>query len=187
MVLNYLFLAISSSIDSLGIGLTYGIKNTKITILAKLIIFIVTFFVSVISIYFGNLLKYFLPDFFMNYLGSIILVFMGIFMCFQSIKDKKSLKSSNKKIQIHESEKIYLLFIKCLGITIKIIKNPNSSDLDHSNTIDAKEAFFLSLALSLDIFCIGLGFSILDNFSFVFPFIVSYFQLLFLSLRKFFW
>ena len=44
MVLNYLFLAISSSIDSLGIGLTYGIKNTKITILAKLIIFIVLYY-----------------------------------------------------------------------------------------------------------------------------------------------
>ena len=30
-----LFLAISSSIDSFGIGITYGIRNTKISNLAK--------------------------------------------------------------------------------------------------------------------------------------------------------
>ena len=50
MLLNYLILAISSSIDSLGIGITYGIKNTKITVLARLILFIVAFLVSTISI-----------------------------------------------------------------------------------------------------------------------------------------
>ena len=32
MFINSLILAISSSIDSLGIGITYGIKNTKITV-----------------------------------------------------------------------------------------------------------------------------------------------------------
>lgn len=35
MLLNCIILAISSSIDSLGIGITYGIKNTKIFLLVK--------------------------------------------------------------------------------------------------------------------------------------------------------
>ena len=39
MLLNAFILAISSSIDSLGIGITYGIKNTKISYLGKLILF----------------------------------------------------------------------------------------------------------------------------------------------------
>ena len=35
MLINSIILAISSSIDSLGIGITYGIKNTKISSKAK--------------------------------------------------------------------------------------------------------------------------------------------------------
>ena len=51
-------------------------------------------------------------------------------------------------------QKVYSFFIEFLGITIKIIKNPISSDLNNSNVIEPKEALFLSLALSLDSFCI---------------------------------
>lgn len=82
-------------------------------------------------------------------------------------------------------ETIFSFFIRFLGITIKIIKNPNSSDLDKSNTIDSKEALFLGLALSLDSFCIGISFGIMTAYSILFPFFISLFQLLFLSLGNY--
>ena len=184
MLLNCLFLAISSSIDSLGIGITYGIKNTKITMGAKSILFFISFIISIISIYFGNLLKYIFPDFLIHYLGSFLLMLMGLFMCFQSLKiSKQEYKIENdKNLKISDTEKIYSFFIKCLGITIKIIKNPSSSDLDKSNVIDSKESLFLGLALSLDSFCIGIGFSMINTFSIIFPLLTSCFQLFFLSL-----
>ena len=187
MLLNCLFLAISSSIDSLGIGITYGIKNTKITMGAKSILFFISFIISIISIYFGNLLKYIFPDFLIHYLGSFLLILMGVFMCFQSVKVlKQEYKIENdKNLKISDTEKIYSFFIKCLGITIKIIKNPSSSDLDKSNVIDSKEALFLGLALSLDSFCIGIGFSMLNTFSIIFPLLTSCFQLFFLSLGNY--
>ena len=187
MLLNCLFLAISSSIDSLGIGITYGIKNTKITMGAKSILFFISFIISIISIYFGNLLKYIFPDFLIHYLGSFLLILMGLFMCFQSVKvSKQEYKIENdKNLKISDTEKIYSFFIKCLGITIKIIKNPSSSDLDKSNVIDSKEALFLGLALSLDSFCIGIGFSMLNTFSIIFPLLTSCFQLFFLSLGNY--
>ncbi len=187
MLLNCLFLAISSSIDSLGIGITYGIKNTKITMGAKSILFFISFIISIISIYFGNLLKFIFPDFLIHYLGSFLLILMGLFMCFQSVKvSKKEYKIENdKNLKILDTEKIYSFFIKCLGITIKIIKNPSSSDLDKSNVIDSKEALFLGLALSLDSFCIGIGFSMLNTFSIIFPLLTSCFQLFFLSLGNY--
>ena len=187
MLLNCLFLAISSSIDSLGIGITYGIKNTKITMGAKSILFFISFIISIISIYFGNLLKYIFPDFLIHYLGSFLLILIGLFMCFQSVKvSKQEYKIENdKNLKISDTEKIYSFFIKCLGITIKIIKNPSSSDLDKSNVIDSKEALFLGLALSLDSFCIGIGFSMLNTFSIIFPLLTSCFQLFFLSLGNY--
>ena len=185
MLLNYLFLAISSSIDSLGIGITYGIKNTKITIFAKCILFLVAFTISTISIYFGNFLKYLFPVIIIVYLLCFILICMGIFMCFQALKNNKKDLKIHTDTNLNDTEKIYSFFIKCLGITIKIIKNPSSSDFDKSNTIDSKEALFLGLALSLDSFCIGVGFSMINTFSFIFPLLISCFQLFFLSLGNY--
>ena len=91
MFINSLILAISSSIDALGIGITYGIKNTRITFLAKIVLFIIAFAVSIISIWFGNGLKYILPDFIVRNLGGCILVAMGFFMFFQSFKKNKKI------------------------------------------------------------------------------------------------
>lgn len=42
MLYNYVMLALCVSIDSLGTGITYGLKNTKISTLAKLILFILS-------------------------------------------------------------------------------------------------------------------------------------------------
>ena len=182
MLLDCIILAISSSIDSLGIGITYGIKNTKITRFAKYILFIISFTISTISIYFGNLLKYIFPDLLIHYLGSFILIVIGLFICFQALKCKQKSKPNDKlDLKLCDTEKIYSFFFFCLGITIKIIKNPSSSDFDKSNTIDSKEALFLGFALSLDSFCIGIGFSMLNTFSILFPLFISCFQLFFLN------
>ena len=113
-----------------------------------------------------------------------ILIAIGIFICFQAIhKDKKNVtqKVSPSEPIYENNEKIYSFFIDFLGITIKIIKNPISSDLDSSNSIDGKEAFFLGFALSLDCFCIGALGSIIGVSSFLFPLFISVFQLVFLS------
>lgn len=185
MFINSLILALSSSIDSLGIGITYGIKNTKISYMAKVVLFVISFSISLLSVWFGDILKNIFSDFATKLIGNLILIAMGIFVCFQAIrKDKKNMtqKVSPSEPIYENNEKIYSFFIDFLGITIKIIKNPNSSDLDSSNSIDSKEAFFLGFALSLDCFCIGAFGSIIGVSSFLFPLLISIFQLVFLSI-----
>lgn len=62
MLINSFILAISSSIDSLGIGITYGIRNTNISILGKIFLFwflfLFLFFLSgleiLLKLYFQN-------------------------------------------------------------------------------------------------------------------------------------
>lgn len=184
MLINSIILSISSSIDSLGIGITYGIKNTKISYMAKIVLFIISFSISILSVWFGDILKNIFSDFATKLIGNLLLIAMGIFVCFQAIrKDKINMTQKILPSEpIYENtEKIYSFFIDFLGITIKIIKNPNSSDLDSSNSIDSKEAFFLGFALSLDCFCIGAFGSIIGVSSFLFPLFISIFQLVFLS------
>lgn len=177
MLINSLVLALSSSIDSLGIGITYGIKNTKISYMGRVVLFVISFSISILAIWFGDVIKNIFSDFATKLMGNIILIAMGGFICFQAIHKKEIKHKINKK-----DEKIYHFFIDFLGITIKIIKNPSSSDLDSSNSIDSKEALFLGVALSLDCFCIGIGGSMIGVSPLLFPLFISVFQLVFLNM-----
>ena len=137
MLFTTILLAISSSIDSLGIGITYGIKNISISNKGKLVIFFISFIITLISLYLGNILKLIFPNFIIDYLGSFLFILMGIFICFQALKkDKKEEKFENKKMENYNYQKTYSFFINFLGITIKIIKDPVSSDFDNSNKVD---------------------------------------------------
>lgn len=188
MFLRALILTISSSIDSLGIGITYGIRNTTISFIAKIVLFIIALLVSAISICIGSTLKNIFSPNIIGYIGNIILILMGIFIFLQSMKNKnefnKNINNSLAK-DLNEQQKVYSFFIKCLGITVQILKSPTSSDFDKSNTIDAKEAVFLGLALSLDSFGVGLSFGMIENFTFYFPIFISLFQLFFLNFGNF--
>lgn len=171
MLLNCILLAVCVSLDSLGIGLTYGLKNTKISFYSKIILLIISVTISGISVVIGKCIGIVLSPNFSKILGCILLCIMGIWIILQSI--------TNNKIKI---KKDYHFFIKFLGITIQIIRDPSYSDLNKSNKIEPKEALYLGIALSLDSFGIGIGSSIIGLNSFLFPILVSAFQLVFLSL-----
>lgn len=151
MFIYSIILAISSSIDSLGIGITYGIKNTFISKFGKIILFVISFSVTTVSIIIGNNIKDIFSDLTTKFIGFLILIFMGFFICFQALR-----KGNNQNF-----------------------------DLDFSNSIDWKEAMFLGLALSLDSFCIGIGGSIMGINYAIFPFLISIFQLFFISFGNF--
>lgn len=159
-MLNSIILAISSSIDSFGIGITYGIKNTKISFIGNLVLFAISITTTYLSIFFGNFMQNIFPSVFTNLIGNFILICMGIYICFEALK--KGRKSPN------------------------VFNNPISSDFDNSKIIDSKEALFLAIALSLDSFCIGICGSIIDINLTLFPILVSCFQLFFLSIGSFF-
>lgn len=186
MLINSLLLAISSSIDSLGIGITYGIKNTKISYVGKVVLFFISLIISILSIWSGNVIKNIFSDFLLLFIGNIILICMGIFICFQTLKKEKNKINNHFSFHDTNQEKIYSFFIKFLGITIQIIKNPSYSDFDSSNSIDAKEALFLGIALSLDSFCIGIGGSVIGINSILFPLFIASFQFIFLNIGNFF-
>ena len=178
MFFTYLLLAISVSIDSLGIGITYGLRNTKIPFVSKIILFTISVIITGISLLIGNIIVQFLPINIAVLIGSVLLVLMGIFIIYQAF-------NLNENKVYKKEKKVYQFFINFLGITIQIIRNPISSDLDKSKIIDYKEALYLGFALSIDSVCIGITSSIIGLSSFVFPFIIAIFQIAFLTFGKF--
>ncbi len=92
MLFNCILLSLSTSIDSLGIGITYGMKNTKISFLSKLILFGISFFITSASVCFGDYLTHFFPESCANWIGVILLMLIGIMVIIKAIKESASPK-----------------------------------------------------------------------------------------------
>lgn len=182
MFIYSIIYAIIFNIDSFGIGITYGLKNTKIPISSACILFFIAYISMVIVIRFAHSILLFLPPFISNYLGSILLIFIGAWFILQAIRVKKENIFTLKTSATIGKSKVYSFFIKPLGITIEIIRNPIYSDLNCSKKIEAKEACFLGLAMSIDSVFSGIAASTMNINSVLFPFLIAFFQLVFLFL-----
>ena len=130
MLINCFILAISSSIDSLGIGVTYGIKDKKISFSSTIILFIISLLVSFISVFFGKILLDFLPEFITELIGCFILFIIGFFVIVKSFFEKKSGNQNdfdfNNSNLIDPKESVFLGFALsldnfCIGISSSLI------------------------------------------------------------------
>ena len=79
MLLNCILLALSVSIDSIGLGFIYGIKHTKINIMSNLIIFSISFCITCGSIFLGHYISIILSPTISSFLGSSFLIILGIY------------------------------------------------------------------------------------------------------------
>lgn len=140
-----ILLALSLSVDALGIGISYGLRNIKTPFSAKVIISFLSFFITAIAILCGNFILLFLPPEVAKWGGALMLIFLGLFIVFSNL-----------------------------------LKKPEGYDIDHSQHIDIKEAFFLGTALSIDSFGTGICSAVMGLNSLFIPLMVALCQLLFL-------
>ena len=61
MLINLLLLAITLSLDSLGVGITYGIRDIKIATSSKIILFFLSFIIILISLTIGSIALHLFP------------------------------------------------------------------------------------------------------------------------------
>jgi len=71
MIVKCILLALSASIDALGLGITYGIKKTKMSSVGNLIIFVVLFCLSGISVFIFSYCFCFIRCFAFNFAWSL--------------------------------------------------------------------------------------------------------------------
>ena len=105
MLLNCILLALSVSIDSLGIGITYGLKKTKIIAISNIILFALSFCITCGSIFFGHYISALFSPVLSTILGSSFLVILGIYNIYKSLNTSPidyDIDHSNN-IDAHES------------------------------------------------------------------------------------
>lgn len=136
-------LTFSSSIDNLGVGLSYGIRNIRISLLSNLLIAAICFLFSMSGIYFGLWISEILPGILPLLLGAFILVVIGIRIMLLAVPRNKDTLSGQSE---SKSEGIKGIF-----------QNPASIDFDNSKSIGFWEAIVLGIALSANALTNGVG------------------------------
>lgn len=179
MVFSVFILAVSLSLDALGVGLVYGLRQIKIPLIPKIVICLLSILYSGFALMIGKSLAYFIPPFGAKLIGVSILTLMGLWIILQALlkrRDEDKRSNLNKKAD----KTLFKVVIKSLGITVQVVRNPTKGDIDESGVIDIFEALLLGLALSVDAIGVGIGSALTGFHSMIIPFAVGLFQLGFL-------
>lgn len=172
-------LALSLSMDALGVGVTYGMGKIKIKYHARLIIFSLSFLFTAASVFLGARLSEILPGHSAKFVGVIMLILLGIYIIYNSMVKGGKEKKPQKKDE--SQRRIFKFFIKTWGITVQIIKDPEAGDRDKSNSIDPVEALYIGLALSVDSLCAGVAGAAIGITSVALPLLTALSQVGFIS------
>ena len=84
MIIKCILLALSASIDALGLGITYGIKKTKMSKSGNLIIFTTLFCLSGLSVFIGHYISTLFSPVVSAILGASLLILLGIYNIFKN-------------------------------------------------------------------------------------------------------
>ncbi|WP_416199045.1 MAG: sporulation membrane protein YtaF [Sporanaerobacter sp.] len=165
-MLESLFIVVAICIDSLAIGIAYGMKKIKIPIKSLFMINIICTGILAIAMFLGDVAKKFLSGQLPTIISFLILLFIGIYFLVEGLINffaKKS-KESKKKFEIKFSN---------VKIIIDVVVDCTKADMNKSGDIDLKEAFYLGMALSLDALGIGFG-SALGNINYIQVLVLSF-------------
>lgn len=172
-----ILLAVSLSMDALGIGISYGLRRVRVATLPKVIISLISLLFTALAIGIGNVIALILPEQLAKLIGSAMLVILGVVIIVQALSERIS--SENKK---KPTPKTWSWTIKSLGVTIKITRAPADNCIDNSPAVNVKESLYLGLALSIDSFGAGISSAVAGVNSFLVPALVGLCQFVFLSL-----
>ncbi|MFZ5974683.1 MAG: manganese efflux pump [Bacillota bacterium] len=140
-------LVFSMSLDNVVIGMAYGLKRIRITLLQNLIIAVITSLGTLISMLIGKTIAQLLPLEAMNYIGPGILILLGLYFGVLSVvqkhvpPDDQNVSAKNIDTMTQYAEK---------------------SDRDQSGSIDSREAALVALGLTLNNIGAGIAASIMS-------------------------
>ena len=95
-IIASILLAFSASLDSLIIGIAYGIKKIQIKFSINIIIALIVTLGTFLSMVLGAILSKFIPVYICNYTGAILLIIVGLFMTFDFFKEQRNASSLHR-------------------------------------------------------------------------------------------
>ncbi|QQK81072.1 sporulation membrane protein YtaF [Salicibibacter cibi] len=177
-----LVLAFAVSVDAFGVGMTYGMRKLKISMLPVVLIGLCSFISALIAGLFAGVVFQYIPSQFADYLGGAILIAIGAWAIYQGAQSNE--QPQRPPVRKNTEGTMVNWEIKKLGLVIQVLRKPTTADMDGSGTISIKEAMLLGFALALDAFGAGFGAAMLGHSVLVFAVFVFVMCSVFLVLGK---
>ncbi|MCP1306148.1 sporulation membrane protein YtaF [Paenibacillus tyrfis] len=137
--------AVSSSLDNLGVGISYGIRRIRVGVLSNLIIAMICFLFSETGILFGQWLSEVLPGILPVVVGAFVLTVIGLRIVLLAMPRKPSMTPEVKEDRSD-------------GPSLKgLLQHPEKADKDQSGSIGIGESVVLGVALSANAVTNGLS------------------------------
>ncbi|KJE32319.1 putative sporulation protein YtaF [Geobacillus kaustophilus] len=170
---SMILLAFSVSIDSLSVGITYGMGGVRFSFFSLALIASMSGAVVFASMNIGRLLALVLPLQVEKGIASFILIALGGWAMYNVYKPKRQ----ETPMEFNETG-------ETIGFSgaVQVLKRPELGDLDRSGTISQKEALLIGIALSMDSFGAGISSSLLHFPPLSFALLVGVFNLVFIRL-----
>ena len=128
MIFKYILLALSASIDALSLGITYGIKQTKMSKTGNTIIFMIVLCCSAFAILVGHFLSLLFSYTFSVLLGSSLLMLLGLYNIYKGITNSNTLKNFDVDISNYIDTKEAIMIglavavdASCVSMSVGII------------------------------------------------------------------
>lgn len=145
--IGLLLLSVSLSVDAFSIGTSCALGGIKTSWRARVVICLISVAIMALSVVCGEWLAKLISPNVSRFVGCAMLCLLGVYIILGALG-----KTKNRR-----EKKSVTLVLKPLGITVNIIRNPASCDIDRSKSIDMREACYIGTALSVD--SIGAGVS----------------------------
>lgn len=126
MILSCILLAVSVSIDALSLGVTYGIKNAKITKTSNLIIFTIALCCTSFAILLGHYISILFSPRVGAIIGSTLLIILGLYTIIKSLKSEPTDYDFDNSNTIDKKEAALLALAvsvdaSCVGLSCGIM------------------------------------------------------------------
>ena len=148
-----LILVLSLCIDTFVTSIVYSSNKIKIPVVSGLIIDTICSLFLAISLFFGYLIKDFIPINIASTISFLLLLILGVYRLFEAL-----FKNLIKRYYDKGSPLTFKIFD--FKFILQIYADEIKADLDESKILSPKEAFFLAVALSLDSLTVGFGCSL---------------------------
>ena len=164
-LVSVLILSIAVSLDSFGVGITYGMRRITIGFKSLALITLCTATTLLLAMGLGNAISHLLPLQWAERLGGFILLGIGAIAIFNNFRSRRqqamqspsSLRPSSRPKTTTQPSRPPWLNWKPLSIILDIWESPLAADFDDSGDITNLEAVALGFSVSLDSFLAGIG------------------------------
>ncbi|WP_414527184.1 sporulation membrane protein YtaF [Nodularia chucula] len=167
---SLLTLSIAVSLDSFGVGVTYGMRRITIGCKSLGLITLCTAMTLLLAMILGNAVSHLLPLELAEMLGGLILLGIGLMAIFTNFRSRRR-ESKQSHSEFSEPPKTpkspasrwRWLDWKPLRVIRDIWKSPLAADFDASGSITDLEAVALGFSVSLDSFFAGIAAALMGH------------------------